>query len=103
MKLVKLFALAALAVTVSGTAALADSHEGKGPHKGGKMFEKIDANKDGFISKDESRAFHDARFAEKDIDKDGKVSKDEMKAHHETMRAKFKEHKAKKEAGELQK
>lgn len=107
MKLVKLMALAALAVTVTGTAAMAaDQKAPPPPRHEGKMFEKIDANKDGVVSKDESRAFADARFAETDANKDGKITKDEMKAHHEKMRSKMKEmraQKGEKPAMELQK
>ncbi len=42
-------------------------------------FEQMDANKDGFIDKDEFKGAPE-RFAKLDADNDGKVSKDEFKA-----------------------
>ena len=75
-----------------GTAGIAHAEGGKprGPH-GDKMFEKIDTNGDGAISKAESQAFHEARFNEMDANSDGKVTKDEAKAHFEAKRAEWKE------------
>jgi hypothetical protein len=66
-------------------------HRGKG-QKGAmraKMLEKMDADKDGKISKQEWQAHHDEKFAELDADRDGAISKDEFKSHHEKM---MKEH-----------
>ncbi len=70
----------------------------KPPGEGGKprpspeeIFKKLDADADGFISKDEFMASPraqenkekaEARFTELDADKDGKLSKDEFMAGH---------------------
>lgn len=84
-----------LAVAILGTViAASGAAYAKGPHGGGhhgdKMFEKIDTNKDGAISKAESQAFHDAKFTGMDANKDGKVTKEESKAHFEAKRAEWK-------------
>ena len=74
-----------------GTASIAhaEGERHRGPH-GEKMFEKIDTDGDGAISKAESMAFHEARFNEMDANKDGKVTKEEGKAHFEAKRAEWK-------------
>lgn len=58
------------------------------------FFAKADADKDGFITKEEMTARQQARldemFATVDTDKDGKLSKDEMEKGRELMRAKWK-------------
>jgi Skp family chaperone for outer membrane proteins len=87
----------------------AGEHAAPGPHGGpgpGRFFEEADANKDGFLTKEEMRNAQDKKldemFARLDTNKDGKLSKDELKKGHEEMRAKmrahFQEHKAGKEA-----
>ncbi len=87
----KFLLLTAVAGLVAGSATmvLANEHEGHGDKKGyhGKMFEKVDADKDGAISKAESDAFHEKKFKEKDLNSDGKITQDEAKAHHEKKRA----------------
>lgn len=55
---------------------------------GAKMFEKMDTDKDGKISKSEFEAHMDTMFRHKDANGDGSISKDEMHAamsrkHHE--------------------
>jgi Ca2+-binding EF-hand superfamily protein len=76
----------AFAATTPATPATGD--------RGAKMFEKMDSNSDGFVSKDEYLAKTEKRFEAMDTNKDGKISKDEFKAHHEAM----KEKRAKKKA-----
>lgn len=52
------------------------------------MFERVDANRDGFVTKDEAQAvrearrgkFRDAAFARLDADKDGSISRAEFDA-----------------------
>ncbi|KQS01803.1 hypothetical protein ASG11_13300 [Sphingomonas sp. Leaf357] len=56
-----------------------------GPHamnggRHGKMLARLDANKDGRISRDEMRAQADARFARLDTNKDGFVDQTELAA-----------------------
>lgn len=92
-KPVLMLCAAALAFTAVPTLAQG------GPPRGEKFFEEIDANKDGFISKEEMQAHQQKRldemFAATDTDKDGKLSRDEMKAFHEKMKAKRAEWRAK--------
>ena len=89
MKNIKLSALiAALAVGVSlPVLAHADHHGGKG--KKGMMFEMLDANADGNVTKAEVEAANAARFAEIDANSDGELTKDEMTAHREAKRAEW--------------
>ena len=44
------------------------------------FFKKMDTNNDGYISKDEHRAFSDKMFEEADANHDGKISMDELSA-----------------------
>ncbi len=50
-----------------------------------RWFDMIDANHDGTISKAESEAATDKRFARLDADRNGKVTQEEMKAAREAM------------------
>jgi hypothetical protein len=80
--------------------ALAD-HDGKGAscmHPGQK-FTEADTNKDGSVDKAEAQAMHDKHFDKMDANHDGKLSKDEMAAckkdgmhnsHHEKGSMAFK-------------
>ncbi len=56
------------------------------PPMGGPVFDLIDANKDGKLTKEEVRAAHDRKFTEIDANKDGFLVKEEMKAHHEAQK-----------------
>ena len=87
MKKLLMFSAAALAL-----ASPANAEEGTGdkPHRQG-MLEKIDADKDGAISKAEFMAFHEQRFAEMDTNSDGIISKAEGEAKKAEWKAKRKE------------
>lgn len=107
-----LFAATTAGLALQGTLAPHHGRPGfehgfKGPHdkRGPKpdFFAMIDANKDGFVTKEEMTAHHQARlddmFATADTDGDGKLSKEEMEKGRELMRAKMKERfKAEREA-----
>ncbi len=85
----KLLALTAVAVMFGAPASYAmekGGHEGHHP-KGGMMFEKLDLNNDGEITREEFMSFHETKFTEMDADNSGVVSKDEAEA----MKAKWKE------------
>lgn len=92
----KILMLTAAIMALQALPALAGEKDG---HKGGKhmnIFEIQDADKDGFVTKEEFMKFSEARFAESDSDKDGKVSKQEVKAQREKWEAKRKEMRAEK-------
>lgn len=79
-----------VAASLSAGIAFADSgKEGKkGPGHHG-MFERMDANGDGKITKDEARKMSEARFQKLDGNGDGAVTSEEAKAAHEKMRAEW--------------
>lgn len=85
----KLLALTALAgIMFAAPNAYAEHHEG-GHHKGkgGMMFEKLDLDNNGEVTRDEFIAFHETKFTEMDADGNGTVTKEEAEA----MKAKWKE------------
>lgn len=93
-----LFAAALGGTALAGTAYAAQDQAAPPPppqagmhhHRGhGDMFAKLDANKDGVITRDEAIAAADARFAKLDTNGDGRITQDEMKARHDAMRAKW--------------
>lgn len=96
MKHKNVLAIAVLVAGVTGFGAYTvasehgERHGGRG-HHGEKMFDEIDQDKDGIISKQEATAFHEARFQRMDADGDGKVTREEAKAHHQQMREKMHE------------
>lgn len=56
----------------------------------GKMFEKVDTNGDGVISKTEMLSKAEERFAKMDTNGDGSVSKEEAKQHRSMIKNKRK-------------
>lgn len=71
----------------AATAPAPDHPMGKmGMHKG-MMFEMLDTNKDGMVSKDEFMTSHMARFEKMDANHDGNVSKEEIEAHRAAKKA----------------
>lgn len=57
-----------------------------GMHRGAKMLERVDTDKDGKIGRDEMRAEADARFARLDTDKDGYLDRTELQSARQGMR-----------------
>ncbi len=60
---------------------------GAGMHHKGMMFEMLDTNKDGMVSKDEFMTSHMARFEKMDANKDGNVNKEEIEAYRAAKKA----------------
>lgn len=56
-------------------------HHGKG-HFAAKMFERVDANSDDRITRDEMRASADKHFSRMDKNSDGVITRDEIAAGH---------------------
>lgn len=90
MKKILLYTAVASIAFGSATMALAESDKKHGHHKG-KMFEKMDTDSDGIVTKDEFMKKSEEHFAKMDTNGDGKVTKEEAKNQHEAMRAKWKE------------
>ena len=81
--------IAALAVLMLGTAAIADGKGGLGMGGHGMMMDgpafdlaTVDADKDGKVSKEELAAHQAARVAAIDANADGKLSAEELAAMH---------------------
>lgn len=99
MKKLLLFSAAAFFITAPEAFA-EHGGEHKGGPKGAKMFERMDTDKDGFVTKEEFMAEHEKHFAETDADADGKLTQDEVSKKMEELRAKWK---AEKEARKAEK
>lgn len=79
------------------TAGTASAKEGRGGKAHGqKMFERVDTNKDGKITRAESEKAATARFAKMDANGDGVITLAEAKAAHEARKAKRAEKRAEK-------
>ena len=59
------------------------------PHHA-KLFEKMDSNSDGKITKSEFSTHSDEKFSKMDIDGDGAITKEEAKQHFKSMKKKHK-------------
>lgn len=57
----------------------------------GKMFDKMDTDGNGIVTKDEFTTKTMEKFSTMDADGDGNVTKEEAQAHREQMREKWKE------------
>ena len=88
-----LVAAAAAAAIALPFAASADNDKAKGEQAAGSaasgrtagsaaLFDRLDKNRDGFVTRDEARDATElqGRFAELDKDNDGKISRSEMRA-----------------------
>ena len=98
----KILMLTAAVFAFQALPALAEDGTKHGGKKGEHFFEKVDTDKDGKISEAESLALAKERFKSMDGNSDGFVTKEEATAHHEAKRAEWKkkreEMKAKKAA-----
>ena len=87
-KILTLFLAAGLAATLTCDLATAQ-RKGKKGHRGAKIFEKLDTNKDGKITEAEAGKRW-ARLSKADANKDGAVTKAELKAFAKTHKRKGK-------------
>lgn len=86
--------LTAVAALFLATPCLAEPRPGDGPGAGGKgaqMFQMMDADGDGQISRAEFISHAMERFSKMDANGDGAVSKEEAQAARGAMREKMKE------------
>ncbi len=92
-----LMPVVAAAILFGAQAYAEDAAKPAGPDhtRGAARFKEADANKDGFLTKDEMLDAHkkriDKMFENTDTDKDGKLSTGELEKGREAMRAKFKD------------
>ncbi len=56
-----------------------------------RMFDEMDANHDGVVTKKEFDAYHDKRFKELDANHDGKITREEMEAARTKMMGQMRE------------
>lgn len=84
---VALAAMVAAGALVS-LAASAHGGGGRGGEHGKEMLAKVDTDGNGSLSKAEIDAFNLARAQEMDLNKDGSVTADEARTFHEQQRAK---------------
>lgn len=89
-----LFYMAAVALLISIAAPAMAERDGKGfpPHRG-KLFERMDTDSDGTVTKEEFLKNAEKHFSELDTDNNGKITREEIEHHHEMMKEKFKKHK----------
>lgn len=91
MKTKTLFSAVTLAAMVAASFSTI-ANAGPGGRDGDRMgqmfiFEEVDANSDGKVTKDEVTAYHAAKIAAMDTDKDGNLSEAEMIAAQDLRRA----------------
>lgn len=86
---------AVLALVLFASPVLAEEMTTQGGHEGhhrpgpGHFLKKVDADKDGKVSKAEFTAQGDKMFGEADANKDGYITAEEMKAAHAARKAKW--------------
>ncbi len=71
MTVKSVLAMSALVLALAAPAAAQQA-------QGGKMFQRIDSNQDGQISREETQVVRDKRFDRMDLDGDGAISKAEF-------------------------
>lgn len=92
----KLLAMTALTLAFASPAMAEDMdhHDGAHHQKGGMMFEKLDLNNNGEITREEFVAFHETKFTEIDKDASGVITPDEAEAAKAEWKEKMKERRA---------
>lgn len=77
------------ALTLAVTSIAAAGDHGRGKDRGAHMFDRLDTNKDGVVSREEAKKAADERFSRLDTNKDGAITEAEVKAAHEQRRAEW--------------
>lgn len=90
MKKILMLTAAVFALQAMPALAESGSKDGAKHDKDARFLEKVDTDKDGKISEAEYVNVHKERFKEMDANKDGFVTKEEGKAHHEARKAEWK-------------
>ena len=85
MKTTTKIIIAAISTVGIASAALAHNHGGNGP-RAERMFERMDTDNDGRVTRTDANAFAIARFARMDANADGQITKDERRAARQARR-----------------
>jgi Ca2+-binding EF-hand superfamily protein len=85
------FAASCVVFAASVSVALADDGMMHRGDYADRMFEQMDANHDGVVTKKEFDAFHNKWFKEMDANHDGKITREEMDAAHQKMAGQMRE------------
>ena len=88
-KRTKIIIIATITAGMAAGAAFAGHHKGKGNHgpRAERMFERLDADKDGKVTLEETKSAAIERFSRRDVDGDGIVSREDRKAQRALRRA----------------
>lgn len=85
---------AALMLITVPAMAQDDAGEKSGKRYGGSMFEHLDTDGTGSVTKAEFLSLHEQRFDKMDADGDGVLTREEFTAHMQAKREKMKEYRA---------
>lgn len=81
----RMFAASCVVFAVSAPMAIADDGMMHRGDYAARMFDQMDTNHDGVVTKKEFDAFHNKWFKEMDANHDGKITREEMGAAHQKM------------------
>ncbi len=81
----RIFAASCVVLAASVSLAMADDGMMHRGDYADRMFDLMDTNHDGVVTKKEFDAFHDKWFKEMDANHDGKITREEMEAAHQKM------------------
>jgi Ca2+-binding EF-hand superfamily protein len=86
-----IFAASCLVLAASAPQALADDEMMHHGDFADRMFDQMDANHDGVVTRKEFDDFHDKWFKEMDANHDGKITREELEAMHQKMAGQMRE------------
>ena len=90
----KLFAMTVLTLALASPALAGDKHHGGDKHHKGGMFNTLDLDNNGEITREEFQAFHATKFTEMDTDNSGTVTREEAEAAKAKWKEKMQERRA---------